>query len=472
MSSDQPPIRRRDAWRHQLAAYHYAKDRPATMLALGMGTGKTKVALDLVQNSDARTVLVLCPVSVLEVWRDQFAQHMERMFAEIKILDRGTAGWKAAEASHFLAKESVGPRLLVISYDSARMPAFASWALKQSWDWVILDESHRIKQASGKTSRFCARLADKARRRLCLTGTPMPHSPLDIFAQYRFLDRRIFGYYYTQFRSRYAVTDRMFPSKVLRWINQDELSQKVARIAYRVGSDVLDLPPLLKVNLPVALSSSAMRTYRELRDELVTEMRASDGTVTVTVDNALVKLLRLQQIASGNVSIGGDSVHMIDSGKTIALEEFLLDLDRTEKVVVFCRFVSDLSAVRRVAESLGRNYGELSGRHNDLIGGRLPSEAQVFAVQIQAGGLGVDLSAASYCVYYTLGYSLGDYEQSLARLHRPGQKKSVRAYHLIATGTVDEDVIRALDHKREVVDFVLRKLKGEYEHIRQDAVRA
>jgi SNF2 family DNA or RNA helicase len=76
-----------------------------------------------------------------------------------------------------------------------------------------------------------------------------------------------------------------------------------------------------------------------------------------------------------------------------------------------------------------------------------------------AGGLGIDLTAARRCVYYSLGFSLGDYEQSLARLHRPGQGHPVTYYHLVAEGTVDRRVYRALSKRRDVVESVLEELK-------------
>ena len=82
-------------------------------------------------------------------------------------------------------------------------------------------------------------------------------------------------------------------------------------------------------------------------------------------------------------------------------------------------------------------------------------KATVLAVQIQSGGTGIDLTRARYCVYLSAGYSLGDYEQSLARVHRPGQSRSVHYYHLVAQGTVDEKVYEALRNRKQVVESVL-----------------
>ena len=82
-------------------------------------------------------------------------------------------------------------------------------------------------------------------------------------------------------------------------------------------------------------------------------------------------------------------------------------------------------------------------------------------VGVGAGGVGVDLSRSAYCVYYSLGFSLGDYEQSLARLHRPGQNRSVSYLHLTAKNTVDEKVYDALQKRADVIEEILSEIKGQ-----------
>ena len=101
---------------------------------------------------------------------------------------------------------------------------------------------------------------------------------------------------------------------------------------------------------------------------------------------------------------------------------------------------------------------ELSGRRNEL---RVWQEgkAPILAAQMQAGSLGVSMVRARYAVFYSLGYSLGDYQQARARLVRPGQQRGVTFIHLLVRGTVDEHVYQALEAKADVVEHVLRLLK-------------
>lgn len=446
-----PPL-----WRQQAEALVYAEGNHAALLAMEMGTGKSRVVVELVNRKRPRAVLIVCPVSVLGVWRREFAHYGTD--AELLILDKGTVKQKQEEAHEFIMRPSDKPRVVVINYESAWRKPFGEWASWTIfWDLIVADESHRAKSASGRASRWLSKLSGK--RKLALTGTPMPHSPLDIWAQYRFLDPTIFGRSYIAFRSRYAVINPMFPSQVKQWINQEELAAKVGSIAYQCKADVLDLPEALHETRAVTLSPATMRIYRELEREMVAEVEAGK----VTAANALVKLLRLQQITSGYVQPDEGVPFILDLAKQNALEDLLEDLPTREPVVVFCRFRHDLAVVRDVGRKLDRRYGELSGEHKDGLTPQatMNPDVDLLGVQIQSGGVGIDLSRAAYAVYFSIGYSMGDYLQSLARLHRPGQRRCVRYYHLVATDTVDEKVYAALEARQNVVDYVLSQLKGD-----------
>ena len=131
------------------------------------------------------------------------------------------------------------------------------------------------------------------------------------------------------------------------------------------------------------------------------------------------------------------------------------DMEVEEPIAVFARFRRDLDRIHAVAGRLGRKSFELSGRRNELADWQRDTGGSVLAVQEQAGGVGISLVRARYCIYYSVGYSLGDYEQSLARIHRPGQDRPVLYVHLLAEDTVDERVYQALDARRDVVETIL-----------------
>jgi SNF2 family DNA or RNA helicase len=422
-------------WKHQADARDWAKSRRSSMLALDMGTGKTLTAL-----------MVACCTD-----------------KSVGSLMLGKGSTKS-RAKKFKSAMTLGPkmqRVVVVNYDSVWRGELAKAIGSHKWRAIILDESHRVKSPGGKASRWLASLAraNPQARLMCLTGTPMPHSPLDLYGQFRFLDPSVFGTSFARMRARYADCDPMFPSKVRKWLRQDELASILNRHSFRVTADeVLDLPEALHERIAVTLSPKERKFY----DSLESDMVAAIAGGHVVVSNALTKLLRLQQATGGHSvmeSEGGQRSVYIDGvpSKRRAFEEWAEDLPINEPVVVFCRFRSDINDVIAACKALGRSFAELSGEKNQLADWQAGS-ADVIVVQIQSGGVGVDLTRAAYCVYYSLGFSLGDYEQSLARLRRPGQTRCVRYYHLVAEDTVDEEVYKALSTRRDVVNAVLERL--------------
>jgi SNF2 family DNA or RNA helicase len=179
---------------------------------------------------------------------------------------------------------------------------------------------------------------------------------------------------------------------------------------------------------------------------------------SVTPANALVLLLRLQQIACGHVGDDQGNVREVDTAKKTLLGEILEDIDPKEKVVVFCRFRADLDAIHGAANLLDRKCAELSGRRAEFDIWRDRADVPILAAQIQSGGLGLDMTLARYGIFYSVGFSNGDYEQARARIHRPGQRGRATYYHLLTENTVDGKVYKALAEKRDAARAILEDL--------------
>ena len=241
--------------------------------------------------------------------------------------------------------------------------------------------------------------------------------------------------------------------------NVEEYNRRFYSIAIHADRSVLTLPPATTIQRTSSLSPSALKIYKGLEKDFVAQIE--NGTVTAA--NGLVKLLRLSQLTGGWLTPDVDVFNpeakpqRVDSSKQELLADVLDDLPKEEPVTVFYRFTQDAESIKAVCAEQGRTYSELSGRVNELQSWQ--KDGQVFAVQIATGGLGVDLTRACYCLYYSVGYSLSEYEQSLARVHRPGQERAVTYVQLIMTGTVDEKVYAALEQKKNVVETVLRDMK-------------
>lgn len=452
-------------WTHQRYAYWFtrqlwARNRPGVLLAMEMGTGKTKVAVDLICSLKLDPVLILCPKPVVSVWPRQFEIH--GWGASLCPALKGSIKARTEQTRLFLSTNvGRGPRVVIANYEiiDRNSSLFAELAMSTHWSLVVCDEVHRIKAPGGLRSRYLSRLGDRVPKRLGLTGTPLPHSPLDAYAEYRFLDKTVFGTSFLNFKSRYAVMGGFNNLQVVGWKNRDEFTKLMGGVMFQAKADeVLDLPEAIHNVVPVELEKHSRIHYDALEDDFVTWVREDQA---VTASNALVRLLRLQQISAGFLPLEDGRAEKVGDEKTRALKEILEEVNETEPVVVFARFHHDLDAIAEASLDLGRVTLELSGRRNELAewqAGRAP----VLAAQIQAGKEGVDLSRARYCVYYDQTFSLGDYEQSLARIRRPGQQaKTVFYYHLVATRTVDERIRQALEQKRDVVDHVLAEARRQ-----------
>lgn len=439
------------SWQHQKQAFHFLKDLPAAAIFMEMGCGKSKVAVDIICYRRHKLVLIVCPVAVLDVWPDQFATHAAEDFEIFKLVGSAHAKLQRLAAARELAEEGT-PTLVLVSYESAwRLAALVT----TPWDCVVLDESHKIKSAGSRVSLFFAKLGSRVAHRMLLTGTPMADKPLDIYGQYRFLEPTIFGTSYNRFRQRYAEMGGYMQHEIRKYINQDELAEKVYEIGFRVkSSDVLDLPPVQHITRYCELGPEALKLYKELDKEMVAEF--ADNTFTTEI--VLSKILRLQQLTGGSITNDDREVVKIDGSKDALFAETLAEIPAKSPVVVFARFKADIDAILSVARAAGITCSELSGSKNDLAlwqrGG-----CDLLAVQIQSGGAGVDLTRSRYCVYYSVGHSLEQYEQSLARVHRPGQASPVLYIHLLAKRTIDELVYKALAKKKNVVDVILEGRK-------------
>lgn len=494
-SLKEPEIVKGSSWHHQLQAYNFIASlwggisngapRGGALLAYDMGTGKSRVAIQLIENFALKKVLILCPKSVMDVWPEQFQKHGLKIKYEydnntananrgfISVLKLGSIKYRAGILQSRVAAIN-RQTIVVLNYDAAWRTWMREEILDVNWDLVILDEAHRAKSPNSNISKFCAELGSRIPARLAMTGTPLPHSPLDAFALYRFLDPGIFGLSHYRFKEEYAVLGGFEQKQVVAFRNLDELHDKMYSIAIRVTKEeCLDLPELIHERLACSLKEKTRKIYDKIENDFYSELE--DGEVTAA--NVLVKILRLQQITSGHVTDDEGKQLWIDDSKEKLLEDFLSDLPKDEPVVVFCRFRNDLDAVHRVVNRIcyvpiGRFTGlydqtvpvarmhhgslELSGRVNQLKAWQ-EGEGHILAVQIQSGGVGIDLTRAAYAIYYSVGYSLADYLQSVSRLHRPGQKRKVSCYHLVASNTIDEKVYKALEKREEVIESVLGK---------------
>lgn len=449
------------AWLHQRRAFAFARTLDAPMLGMWMRSGKSRVSVALINDWQCRTVLILCPVKACRIWPAQFEQYSEARYTVGQFVD-GHTGKRAKQIAQFReAALARGERVaVVLNHEACWRAEMGKYLRSVEWDCVVVDESQRGKSHNGKFSRYLTLLSASAKKRICLTGTPMPHSPLDIFAQYRFLDQSVFGGSYHRFRMRYAVLGGYLGKEVLAFDNQDEMHERMNRIGFFLGKkeldEAIDAPGEMDLNQPVEMPPTMKEAYAKLEKDFYVRVERGE----ITAQNALVQLLRLQQFTSGFVKLDETGAEeWLGSWKADALYDVLRDLQ--PPVVVWCRFKRDLQTIAETAEKLGWRHGEISGSRSDLTeDGRMPDWVDLMGVQIQSGGVAIDLTRACVAVSYSCGFSLGDYQQMRERLRGTHQKQKTTYIHLVVPGTVDEYTYDALQRREDVVRSILERPHG------------
>ena len=227
------------SWLHQRQAYHFAFEWRFTFFDMYMGSGKSRVTISLLDGWEAELCIILAPRSVLAVWPNQFATHSERDWLMIVPSMKLSVPKRVEAIKDELFRAALHrpklPLAIVVNYEAAWRQPMGTFLLElelQNRTPVVLDESHRIKSPGGTASKWCARLTKHAGRRLNLTGTPMPHSPMDLYAQFRAGDPGVFGTSFHRYKHRYGVMGGFEGRQVVAYQRQDELSAKFAEHAY------------------------------------------------------------------------------------------------------------------------------------------------------------------------------------------------------------------------------------------------
>lgn len=521
-------------WDHQRRSARFALDSVASLHAIGMGGGKTLSTITAInlkaREEGPQRVVIVCPNKVRGVWPREV-----RKFSSLEwhIVDgsklskrarHGRVSLKLAqrlhEAEECLFDCACGALVhaVVVNYEAFAREPWQTWRPAKRIDVAVYDEIHRIKSHGMKThgggytiSGAIAQWVGFTAKRIGLTGTPMPQTPLDVFGIFRALDPGIFGLSWSLFRANYAITNPHVEEMVVGYRNVVDMARKFFSITYLPVID-LDLPAVTDITREFELEPDAQKVYDSLDGELWADLSGFGGGVanaaalrkldqeldalageefeavtsadplfgggviggmherireegsTVTPANIMVKLLRLQQLTGGTVIDDEGNRIRVSKGKAELLAEVLDEVGcsrsedhEPEPTVVFCRFHPDLDVVRATAEAAGLRYAEVSGRRDDGLTyeSEMSPDADIVGVQIQSGGTGVDLTRARVAVWYSLGYSLSDYDQARKRLDRPGQTRPMVMVHLLATGTADFDVYGALDGRRSVIASVI-----------------
>jgi SNF2 family DNA or RNA helicase len=453
--------------------------RPVAALFADMGTGKSFMVINnmamLYDQGQINAAVVIAPKGVYRNWVDQeLPKHMpDHIISRIGLWTPSPRKAEKAELEK-LWDVTEDFKILIMNVEAlstAKGVEYVTRFVRSTNCFMAIDESTTIKTPTAKRAKNAVKIGRLAKYRRIMTGSPVTRSPLDLFQQCDFLHPDCLNSTsYYAFRARYAVmVERQMGShsfkKIVGYRKLDELKQKLDRFSFRIRKDeCLDLPEKTYIRREVQLTKEQVTAYSDMKKMALAML---EGGMVTTV-NALTQLMRLHQIVCGHVKLDDDRVVPV---KNYRLDELMAVIDEApDKVIIWANYRHDIETIKLALQkeygmnSVGTYYGDTDDDERRRVVREFQdpdSELRFFVGNPRTGGYGLTLTAADTVVYYSNSFDLEVRLQSEDRAHRIGQTKSVTYVDLMARGTVDEKIVRALRDKIDIANEVLgEEIKG------------
>ncbi len=416
------------------------------VLADDMGLGKTVQALALLlYRREEGPALVVAPTSVAFNWQEEAS----RFAPTLRIVRLGDAD------DRNMAIETLGPGdVLLVGYGllAREHERLAS----RRFGTIVFDEAHLLKNANTVRARAARQL--RGALKVALTGTPVENHLGELWGLFAAVFPALFGSW-AAFSRRYAMPIEKHDDPEARGALARVLTPFLLR---RTKPEVeSELPPRTDVRVPVVLSSGEWQLYEDARLATLSDLhstkrqrREQERRVEV-----LAALTRLRLLASHpKLSDPRSSLPSSKLERFLALAEELVLAN--QRALVFSQFTSHLALVRKELDTRKIPYVYLDGqtpeaRRKDRVVAFQTGDAPFFLVSLKAGGVGINLTAATTVIHLDPWWNPAVEDQATDRAHRPGQTRPVTVYRLIAMGTIEEKMLELHEQKRELVAQVL-----------------
>jgi SNF2 family DNA or RNA helicase len=432
---------------HQYQEYAIQKiiDDPAVGLLLEMGLGKSVITLTAIQQLlyDVNKILVIAPLRVAE---DTWAYEIEkwdhlRGLRISKVLGNRKKRLDALE---------VNADIYIINRENTEW-LVGRYNTEWPFDMVIVDELSSFK--NHKAKRFLALKAIRPliKRIVGLTGTPAPNGLMDLWSQMYLLDQgERLGQFITHYRNRY-----FYSGDYRRWEAKPEAEKRIYNLISDIcvsmkSEDWLEMPKIMYNRVEVNLSPEAHKLYRKFERDLL--LPHKDGDITANGAAALTN--KLLQYCNGAVYDENREVREIHNIKLQKLEE-IIDCANGHPVLVYYSYQHDLKRIK--SRLKGARVLKTSQDIKDWNSGRI----SVLLAHPASAGHGLNLQAGgNIIIWFGLTWSLEFYQQANARLYRQGQTQNVIIHHILASRTMDNEVMKSLTEKKSGQEALMGALKA------------
>lgn len=431
----------------------YATDfiiaHPVCCLILDMGLGKTVITLTalwelLFDYFEIRNVLVIAPKRVAETTWPAEIKKWDHLYGMTYSVAVGTAKQRKE------ALES-GAAVTIIGRDNV------SWMTKNiffNFDMIIIDELSSFKSSKAQRFKDLKKIRPMAKRVVGLTGTP--GNLMDLWAEIGILDMgQRLGRYIGGYRDRFFLPDKRNREIIFSYKPREGAEEKIYDLISDISIsmkavDYLQMPECLSNHISVSMSDEEKDLYETMEKEMLLEYGEGQDIDAV---NAAALSNKLQQMANGAVYDESQNVRLIHDRKLDALED-LIEAANGRPLLVAYWFKHDRERILKRFPARDINTGK---DIEDWNAGRIP----VALIHPASAGHGLNLQdGGSTIVWFSLTWSLELYQQLNARLYRQGQKSAVVIEHLVTVGTVDEDILSALERKDNMQNAMIEAVKA------------
>lgn len=456
---------------YQLSVFNRFRDDDYFGLFCDMGTGKTKMDIDIASwqffKGKIELLIVIAPKNVYLNWLyEELPKHMSVDY-EADYYESGLGAKAKARLNSFYSRKSKGVlKVFLINIEALRSDlgfrVVKSFSTKFKTK-IVVDESTAIKSPKSIQGKRVRQLTPHSVTRSILTGYPSPNGLLDYYGQIEFLQKGISGHksyfffesYYAIKAQRKTIAGRTF-NVVIGYQNEEKLMNLLSSFSVRLKKeDCLDLPERIEKNQYIDMTPKQKSMYQEFRRNSLLEMDAGDVSTT----EAAGKLMKLRQIATGIVKDDEGKWHRISEAKLDALKQ-TLDQIGDRKVIIWAVFIKDIEDIKEMlGDSAVTFYGGNKDNMESVKIWKTDPSVKYLVINPMSGSMGLTLTESSYNIYYSYNYKLDDMLQSKDRTHRIGQTEKVTYIYFVTKGTVEPKIKDALHEKKCISDRTLDGLR-------------
>lgn len=448
---------------HQIEAINFVQKNDIVPLFDDQGLGKSKIVIAAMcyglENGLFESVLVVCRKTLLNTWSREIKKHS---YLDLTVLD-GARKQRGRYLMHLTKFYLIGYESLIQELERVKL------LLDLRKFAIVLDESQKIKNPKSKITQVLFQIKDLSRKKIIISGSALANKPEDLWSQFYFLDNgKTLGFDYAAFKKQFSVNLRGRESLEHYKHSLAVLRDSVGRISIRRTKDILELPEKIFYDVYVNLEGEQKEIYNKALKELVIEIRNTDGLVIVRqIDNYLVKLLRLTQIASNPKLV--DETYSEQPIKFIKIDQLVKDIVvRGEKVIIWSCFRDNIRILRNRYKDYGTVmlFGEMTTEEKNISVDKFQdsSEYKIMVANPSVASVGLTLTAANNVIYLDRNFKMDDYIQSQDRIHRIGQGKKCNLYKILAKNSIDEYTDEIIEKKHLIMKFCL----GDVESLKVD----